>query len=70
MRQKEAQGYDPLVKKTKQMSDTLLPGGTFHSRVQGGDLLKVDYGSLAEEIEIKFGEDERGWSLRGRIPES
>lgn len=69
-RQQEAQGYDPLVKKTRQMSDTLLPGGTFRSRVQEGDLLKVNYGSLVEETEIRFGEDKRGWSLKGRIPES
>lgn len=70
MRQQEAQGYDPSVKKTRQMSGTLLPGGTFHSRVQGGDLVKVDYGNLVKEVEIRFGEDKRGWSLRGRIPES
>lgn len=52
------------------MSDTLLPGGTFRSRVQEGDLLKVNYGSLVEETEIRFEEDKRGWSLKGRIPES
>ena len=53
-------------------SETLLPGGTFHSRVQEGEPpeRRSWMSHWIEETEVRFRGNKRGWSLWGRISNS
>ena len=53
-------------------SETLLPGGTFHSRVQEGEPpeRRSWMSHWIEETEVRFRGNKRGWNLWGRISNS